>query len=261
MKIKEETNITLIGECMGTLIGETLSMAVLDSGRTKTVCSKTWLNCYLESLSSEELVNIKRERSETIFKFDNGKICPSSERIRIPVVIAGQNVLLTMDVIENDIPLLLSKDTMKKAKIYIDFAGDKIITLTKEVPVKFTTSGHYSIPIGKIDDNHNQVLKSESILFCDDVNEPSNDEKQKVAIKLHHQFSYPYSDKLIAPLKDAYINDKQLFNMANNISSNCKVWQKYKQPKPKPIVSFPLAKTFNETAALDLKEWKSNPKV
>ena len=114
MKIKEETNITLIGECMGTLIGETLSMAVLDSGRTKTVCSKTWLNCYLESLSSEELVNIKRERSETIFKFDNGKICPSSERIRIPVVIAGQNVLLTMDVIENDIPLLLSKDTQGK---------------------------------------------------------------------------------------------------------------------------------------------------
>ena len=88
MKIKEETNITLIGECMGTLIGETLSMAVLDSGHTKTVCSKTWLNCYLESLSSEELVNIKRERSETIFKFDNGKICPSIKWIRIPVVIA-----------------------------------------------------------------------------------------------------------------------------------------------------------------------------
>ena len=104
-------------------------------------------------------------------------------------------------------------------------------------------------------------MKSESILFCDDVNEPSNGEKQKVSIKLHHQFSYPYSDKLIALLKDAYINDKQLFNMANNINSNCKVWQKYKQPKPKPIVSFPLAKTFNETAALDLKEWKSNPKV
>ena len=88
MKIKEETNITLIGECMGTLIGETLSMAVLDSGHTKTVCSKTWLNCYLESLSSEELVNIKRERSETIFKFDNEKICPSIKWIRIPVVIA-----------------------------------------------------------------------------------------------------------------------------------------------------------------------------
>ena len=43
MKIKVGTNITLIVECMDTLIGETLSMAVLDSGYTKTVWSKTWL--------------------------------------------------------------------------------------------------------------------------------------------------------------------------------------------------------------------------
>ena len=35
MKIKEETNITLIGECIDTLIEETLSMAVLDSGCKK----------------------------------------------------------------------------------------------------------------------------------------------------------------------------------------------------------------------------------
>ena len=61
IKIKEGTNITLIVECMDTLIGETLSMAVLDSGYTKTICSKTWLNCFLESVSSEELNNIKCE--------------------------------------------------------------------------------------------------------------------------------------------------------------------------------------------------------
>ena len=121
-------------------------------------------------LSSEELDNIKRDRSETIFKFGNGKICHSIKRITIPVVIAGQNVLLTTEVIENDIPLLLSKYTLKKANTYIDFANDKIILLNKEVPVKFTTSGHDCISIGKIvDDNHDQVLKSESVLFCDDV--------------------------------------------------------------------------------------------
>ena len=30
----------------------------------------------------------------------------------------------------------------------MDFANDKITILNKEVPVKFTTSGHYSILIG-----------------------------------------------------------------------------------------------------------------
>ena len=79
IKIKEGTNITLIVECMDTLIGETLSIAVLDSGYTKIVCSKTWLDYYLESVSSEELNNIKCERSETIFKFGNEKICHSFE--------------------------------------------------------------------------------------------------------------------------------------------------------------------------------------
>ena len=79
-------------------------------------------------------------------------------------------MLLTTEVIENDIPSLLSKYTLKKANTYIDFANDKIILLNKEVPVKFTTSGHDCISIGKIvDDNHDQVLKSESVLFCDDV--------------------------------------------------------------------------------------------
>ena len=209
---------------MDTLIGETLSMAVLDSGCIKTVCSKTWLNCYLKSLSSDELDNIKYERSETIFKFGNGKACHSIEWITISVVIAGQNVLLSTEVTENDILLLLSKVTMKKANTYIDFANDKITILNKEVPVKFTTSGHYCIPIGKIvDDNHDQVLKSESILFCDDVNELSNDEKQKITIKLHCQFSHPFSDKLITLLKDFSINDTQLFDMVKNININCKV--------------------------------------
>ena len=131
---------------------------------------------------------------------------------------------------------------MKKANTYIDFPNDKIIILNKEVLVKFATSGHYCIPIGKIvhDDNHDEDLKSESILHCDDVNELSNHCDQ-IAIKLHRQFSHPSSDKLITLLKYAHINAKQLFDMAKNVKSNCKVCQTYKKPKPKLAVSFSLA--------------------
>ena len=39
---------------MDTIIGETLSMAVIDSGCTKTVCGQEWLDCYLQSLSNED---------------------------------------------------------------------------------------------------------------------------------------------------------------------------------------------------------------
>ena len=39
---------------------------------------------------------------------------------------------------------------MKKAKTSIDFSKDKIIIFDEEVPVKFYTSGHYFITVGKI---------------------------------------------------------------------------------------------------------------
>ena len=127
LKTKDEINITLIGECMDILLGKTPNITLLGSGCTKTVCSKTWLNYYLESLSSEELNNIKCERIETIFKFGNGKVCHSIEQITIQVVVVVQNVLVTTEIIKNDIPLLLSKDRMKKANTYIDFANDTIV--------------------------------------------------------------------------------------------------------------------------------------
>ena len=78
-------------------------------------------------------------------------------------------MLLTTEVIKNDISLLFSKHTMKKANTYIEFANDKIIILNK-VPVNFTTSGHYCFEIGNIVHDNYEVLKSDSILVCDDVN-------------------------------------------------------------------------------------------
>ena len=52
MKEKDDgVKIQLLEETTETFIGEILSMAVLTSGCTKTVCGETSLNCYLESLS------------------------------------------------------------------------------------------------------------------------------------------------------------------------------------------------------------------
>ena len=59
---------------MDTLIGETLSMAVIDSGCTKTVCGQIWLDCYLQSLCNEDQQSVKEEKSETSFRCENGKV-------------------------------------------------------------------------------------------------------------------------------------------------------------------------------------------
>lgn len=55
-------------------------------------------------------------------------------------------------------------------------------------------------------------------------------------------------------MKDANIGDDNLFSIINNVNYKYEICHRYKEPKPKPIVSFPIAKTFNETVALDLKQ-------
>ena len=42
--------------------------------------------------------------------------------------------------------------------------------------------------------------------------------------------------------------------MIKNINSNCKIYQKYKKPKPTHVVSFSLAKSLSETIDLYLEE-------
>ena len=64
---------------MQTFIGETLSMAVMDSGCTKTVCGEVWLNCYLETRSDEDKKLLHVEDSNSVFKFGDSKLIKSNK--------------------------------------------------------------------------------------------------------------------------------------------------------------------------------------
>lgn len=50
-----------------------------------------------------------------------------------------------IDAISNELPLLLSKDAMKKANTTTDFMNDKVNILGQGIGIGFTNSGHYSI--------------------------------------------------------------------------------------------------------------------
>ena len=58
--------------------------------------------------------------------------------------------MLTTGVISNDLLLVLIKEALKKADTQINFASDKINILGCDVQVIFSTSGHYCIPIGRL---------------------------------------------------------------------------------------------------------------
>ena len=210
---------------MDTLIGETLRMAIIHSGCTKPVCDQVRLDCYLQSLRNEDQQSVRKEKSETSFWLGNGKVFKSIKRVILPTFIANKNVLLSTEVIENDIPLLLSKKAIKKAKTYIDFSKDKIIFFDEEAPVKFSTSGHYCITVGKINKENENILVQETIVcFSDDWKNKDRNKKRNIALKLHCQFSHPNTQKLISLLKDASVDDKQLIAIINDVSDNCEMF-------------------------------------
>ena len=75
-------------------------------------------------------------------KFGDGNTVQAIKEVKIPAQIGNKEVDIHTDIINNELPLLLSKDAMKKADITIDFTKDKINILEQEMDMKFTSSGH-----------------------------------------------------------------------------------------------------------------------
>ena len=58
-------------------------------------------------------------------------------------------MLIEADVVELTIPLLLSLKSLKTAKAKLNLKRDTAVLFGKEVPLNFTSSGHYYNSIGK----------------------------------------------------------------------------------------------------------------
>ena len=81
---------------------------------------------YIESLCDDDRRKIQEFTSETEFKFGDGKVAASEKSVVIPCNIAGKNVSLKTELVKSEIPLLLSKESMKAAESKIDFVNDRI---------------------------------------------------------------------------------------------------------------------------------------
>ena len=66
-----------------------------------------------------------------------------------PAKIGKRNIRIKVNVINIDLPLLLSESEMKKANVKIDFSNGTDSTLDQEVNTVFTSSGYYAASISK----------------------------------------------------------------------------------------------------------------
>ena len=131
---------------MTALVVESFNCAILDSAFSSTVCGNDWLQSYIHSLSEKEVLKVTEKDSNTTFRFGDGEVHTSMKKVKIPVTIVGKKINIETDVVDCGIPLLLSKKSMKRAKIKIDLENDTAVIFGRRLKLACTSSGHYSKP-------------------------------------------------------------------------------------------------------------------
>lgn len=240
------------------LVHESLSSGILDCGASKTCCGITWFNHYLESLNSDEQNKIRYYPSNSQYKFGDGKTTVAMKGAEIPIWLGSKELTLQTDIVDKDIPLLLSKKFMKQYHCQLCTITDTVNILGENINLINTQSGHYGIPITKKRQLINSIDEDRSqLVFL--ATEPIQDRK-KIARKIHKQFGHPSVEKLIKLIKQSTLgNDKLLFEEIRKISEECEVCLRYKRTPPKPAVSLPLSNEFNQCVAMDIKTYKGVP--
>lgn len=259
----EECNITLYTKESPTdaeiFMTECFGSAIIDTACTRTVCGQEWLDNYNTVLRKKSVKRMKETETQSHrpFKFGDGKVVYSVKRVKIPAKIGNTKCNIETEVVPVNIPLLLSKMSLKRAGTVLDMENDSAVMFNQPVKLDFTSSGHYCVSIADREDaitNTDQILATteEEILTITD--KMSTSEKMKVLEKLHKQFGHASAEKLQRLLINSGNKDTECIKLLQNIIKQCEVCQKYCRSKPKPAVGLPLASTYNETVAVDLHE-------
>ena len=104
---------------------------------------------YINNLSDTDRNKILFGESNHIYRFGDGRKVNALHSVKIPAIIGTHNLEIETDVVDNDIPLLFSKSSMKRANMKLNFENDTINIFDENIPLITTSSGHYAVPITK----------------------------------------------------------------------------------------------------------------
>ena len=172
------------------------------------------------------------------------------KNVVIPAVIGGKKCKISTDVVDLELPLLLSKASLKKANAVINLNDDEAVMFGQTVKLEQTSSGHYCVNLKRNSkDNHSEI--NDVLTVLDDL---STQEKTDAIKKLHRQFGHPSEQKLKDLLKKANVKNKEVFKILSQVVGDCDFCIRHKKTPSRPAVSLPMSTDFNELAAVDLHQ-------
>ena len=74
----------------------------------------------------------------------------SNKVVKFPADLGNQKVFIEANIVANEIPLLMSRSSMKKAQMIINFDDDMAQILEDQVKLSCTSTGYYCIPVTKL---------------------------------------------------------------------------------------------------------------
>ncbi|ESO98891.1 hypothetical protein LOTGIDRAFT_158847 [Lottia gigantea] len=195
-KQKSQLQFVFDEEQLDIFVVESSGAGVLDTACTKTVCGCQWYNDYLSRFHPNLVKLIQTFPSDRTFRFGDGVSVRSLKMVKIPIVMGRQRCMLEVEVVDTNIPLLLSRSSLKKADASLDLKNDSATMFGHNVRLDFTASGHYCVDLLPCvnDEQFHDVLFN--------FDELTTKEKQKTLIKLHRQF-VPTSPNLPSVLQDS----------------------------------------------------------
>ena len=129
------------------LLMESFGCAIIDTACTKTVCGRRWYEQYVDQLEQKKKKKIKTSTSRKTFKFGNGKRVKSYMKATIPAQIGDTRCTIETEVVNVELPLLLSKESLKRANTVLDMSNDKATMFQQPIDLNYTSTGHYCINI------------------------------------------------------------------------------------------------------------------
>ena len=253
------SSVPVIEEVLSIELNETAlrdaryNTALLDSGCSWTVCGKRWLEVYKQTLGKKQLENVTAlQKSERLFKFGDGNMIKSSGSISVPVYF-GKWLNLHMDVVEIDLPLLLSRRFMEESNTKIGFQNSDVSIFGIKQKIIKSSNGHLCIPLVKsmiLDDEGNTIYP---VFFSETLKNRSDQELKKIAKKLHQQFGHCNSKRLIKLLQKSDFHEKKFFEIIEKCEETCEICQMSRRAPTRPVVALGRASHFNDSVAIDLK--------
>ena len=238
---------------MSKFTAESLNCAALDTCCTKSLAGQKWLDIYLKSVPEHLLKEVKGPySSNTTFEFGNQAKLKSGKAYTIPAIIGDDFHTIEIDIVPSDIPLLLSKDHMKKMGIALDMSNDTATINGKNLEVNTTSAGHFIVSLfgGNDDIDDNRVMEE---VMTATLIEGDEGKKMKMLQKLHRQFAHRPKQVFVNLLKTAGQWDPSFSPLIDKIMNSCEGCILRKRNFDRPSVALALANDFNQVVALDLK--------